>query len=376
MSGPLAGVRVLELAAIGPGPFAGMLLADLGAEVIRVDRLDDLGDDAARAATHKILDRGRRSIAVDLKNPAGRDLVLDLAERAEVLIEGFRPGVTERLGLGPDDVRQRNRALVYGRMTGWGQSGPLAERAGHDLDYIALSGALALVTDPDGRPRPPLNLLGDFAGGSLYLVAGVLAALLHARQTGEGQVVDAAIVDGAASLTAMHHSMVAADPCSSPSTFDGSTPFYRVYRTADDRWLAVGALEPQFFGQLVRGLDVADRSEVAEQYDRQRWPAMQELFEQTIAEQTLATWEERFAGTDACVAPVRDAAEAPTDTHLAARRTYLPAGNGWQPAPAPRLSATPGELPAPAPRIGQHTEEIVIELGADPAALRARGAIG
>ncbi|MGY4719388.1 CoA transferase [Naumannella cuiyingiana] len=377
MAGPLAGVRVVELAGIGPGPFAGMLLADLGAEIIRVDRAADLGGDELRALAHAVIDRGRRSIAVDLKQPAGREVVLALAERADVIIEGFRPGVAERLGVGPEDVAARNPRLVYGRMTGWGQSGPYAHLAGHDLNYIAAAGALALGRGADGVPVPPENVLGDFGGGSLYLVTGILAALLHARETGRGQVVDAAIVDGAASLMAMHHAMINTGVIKR-NPMDGGAPYYRVYRTADDRFLAVAAMEPQFWAELLDGLGLADR-ELPDRDDPANWPELGELFAEIIRGRPLADWLAAFEGRDACVTAVCTPGEAPHDPHLAARRAYLPAGAdgaGWQPAPAPRLSVTEPELPGPPPRIGQHTDEVLAELGIDADALRAAGVVG
>jgi alpha-methylacyl-CoA racemase len=269
-TGPLAGVRVVELGGIGPGPYAGMLLADLGASVVRVDRP---GEDLR--ATHSVLLRGRRSVVLDLKSDLGREAVLRLAERSDVLLEGFRPGVAERLGLGPDEALARNPRLVYGRMTGWGQDGPYAELAGHDITYLAVTGVLEAFVGADGRPVPPLNLLGDFGTGGMLLALGVVSAVLHAGSTGEGQVVDAAIVDGVASTTAMLQSMLASGSWGAPrgaNLFDGGAPFYRCYRTSDDRWMAVGAIEPLFYARLLDGLGLTPGDVGAEQLDASAWP--------------------------------------------------------------------------------------------------------
>lgn len=363
--GPLSGVRVLEVGGIGPGPFAAMMLADLGADVVRVDRPgEDLLD------THRVLLRGRRSVVLDLKTQAGRDAVLALAERSDVLIEGFRPGVAERLGLGPDDVLARNPRLVYGRMTGWGQDGPYAALAGHDITYLAVTGALEAFAGSDGRPVPPLNLLGDFGGGGMLLALGIVAALLPARLTGRGQVVDAAIVDGVASMTAMHQAMRASGLWSGPrgaNLFDGGAPFYRCYRTSDDRFMAVGAIEPLFYARLLEGLELADEG-LASQQDEAQWPRLSALFERTFAQRSREQWVEVFAGRDACVAPVLSMAEATTDPHLTARGTYAaPNGPGApvEPAAAPRFSVTPSRAGAPAAEPGRHTEEVLGWLRSD-----------
>ncbi|HEV7172776.1 CaiB/BaiF CoA-transferase family protein [Pedococcus sp.] len=361
--GPLSGVRVLEIGGIGPGPFAAMMLADLGADVVRVDRPgEDLLD------THRVLLRGRRSVVLDLKTQAGRDAVLRLADRSDVLIEGFRPGVAERLGFGPDAVLARNPSLVYGRMTGWGQDGPYAASAGHDITYLAVTGALEAFAGPDGRPVPPLNLLGDFGGGGMLLALGIVAALLPARLTGRGQVVDAAIVDGVASMTAMHQAMRASGLWSGPrggNLFDGGAPFYRCYRTSDDRFMAVGAIEPAFYARLLEGLGLLDEG-TGSQQDRAEWPRLSALFERTFAQRSRADWVEVFGGRDACVAPVLSAAEATEDPHLAARGTYAaPSGPGApvEPAAAPRFSLTPSRAGAPAVEPGRHTDEVLGELG-------------
>ncbi|MFJ5015543.1 CaiB/BaiF CoA transferase family protein [Streptomyces griseoluteus] len=338
--GPLSGVRVVELAGIGPGPFAAMLLADLGADVVRVDRPDGpvLGIDPARDVTN----RNKRSVVVDLKAPDGPARVLDLAERADVLIEGYRPGVAERLGVGPADCHARNPRLVYGRMTGWGQDGPLAERAGHDASYIAVTGTLGMIGRPGEPPALPANLLGDYAGGSLYLVVGVLAALHHARATGTGQVVDAAIVDGTAHLSAMIHGMLAAGAWQdrrAANLLDGGCPYYGTYETADGRYMAVGALEPRFYAEFLRLLDLDGLADA--HHDPARWPELRERVAARFKSGTRSEWTSRFEGTDACVAPVLSLREAPHHPHLAARATFTEHDGLVQPAPAPRFSATP-----------------------------------
>ncbi|MFG3249422.1 CaiB/BaiF CoA transferase family protein [Streptomyces sp. NPDC048187] len=338
--GPLAGVRVVELAGIGPGPFAAMLLADLGADVVRVDRPDGpgLGIDPGRDVTN----RNKRSVVVDLKAPHGPDRVLDLAERADVLIEGYRPGVAERLGVGPADCHARNPRLVYGRMTGWGQQGPLAQRAGHDIGYIALTGALGMIGAPEEPPAVPANLLGDYAGGSLYLVVGVLAALHHARRTGTGQVVDAAIVDGTAHLSSMIHGMLAAGGWQDrrgANLLDGGCPFYGTYETADGRYMAVGALEPRFYAEFTRLLGLPDQA--PDRADTARWPELRAAVAARFKSRTRDEWTAVFEGSDACTAPVLSLREAPHHPHLAARSTFTDHDGITQPAPAPRFSATP-----------------------------------
>ncbi|MFE1070266.1 CaiB/BaiF CoA transferase family protein [Streptomyces sp. NPDC058783] len=338
--GPLTGVRVVELAGIGPGPFAAMLLADLGADVVRVDRPGGpgLGIDPA----HDVTNRNKRSIVVDLKAPDGPARVLDLAERADVLIEGYRPGVAERLGVGPEDCHARNPRLVYGRMTGWGQEGPLAQRAGHDIGYIALTGALGMIGAPDAPPPAPANLLGDYAGGSLYLAVGVLAALHHARASGTGQVVDAAIVDGTAHLSSMIHGMLAAGGWQDrrgANLLDGGCPFYGTYETADGRHMAVGALEPQFYAEFMRLLGIPGLAPARD--DMSRWPELRAAVAARFRSRTRDEWTAVFAGSDACTAPVLSLREAPHHPHLAARSTFTDHGGITQPAPAPRFSATP-----------------------------------
>ncbi|MGW2937910.1 CaiB/BaiF CoA transferase family protein [Streptomyces sp. NPDC001156] len=337
--GPLAGVRVVELAGIGPGPFAGMLLADLGADVVRVDRPH--GSGLAINPEYDVTNRNKRSVIVDLKAEDGPARVLDLVDRADILIEGYRPGVAERLGVGPETCHARNPALVYGRMTGWGQEGPLAPRAGHDIAYIALTGTLGMIGDPDSPPAIPANLVGDYAGGSLYLVVGILAALHHARATGVGQVVDAAIVDGAAHLASMIHGMLAAGSWQDrrrANLLDGGCPFYGTYKTADGQYMAVGALEQQFYEEFVQLLGVEDQASARK--DVAHWGELREVVAARFKTRTRDEWTAVFEGSDACVAPVLSLREAPAHPHLAARGTFTDHGGLTQPAPAPRFSVT------------------------------------
>jgi alpha-methylacyl-CoA racemase len=368
VAGPLTGVRVLEVACIGPGPFAGMLLADMGASVTRVDRPEQAGSRRTEGESHLVIDRGRRSIAVDLKNPAGVQVVLGLASESDVLIEGMRPGVMERLGLGPAEVHSRNPSLVYARMTGWGQNGPDAARAGHDLNYIALSGALEPIAAPGGgTPVPPLNMLGDFGGGGMLLAFGVVSALLHARESGQGQVVDASILEGTALLTAMHQSLVHSGMWSAPrgeNLFDGGAPFYRVYPCADGMWLSVAAIEPRFYADLVDGLGLAEDLG-ARQDDQADWPRQRALIASVIASRDRDEWVKIFADHDACVAPVLSPDEAALHPQLAARGVYARVGGLLHPMPAPRFSATPGALPAAAVRVGQNSRDVLADLGLD-----------
>lgn len=350
MAGPLAGLRVVELGAIGPGPHAAMLLADLGADVVRIERpaggLRLLPDGAA-----DWLLRGRRRVAADLKEAAGRRLALRLVARADVLIEGFRPGVTERLGLGPDECRAANPRLVYARMTGWGQQGPLAQRAGHDLNYLAVTGVLHALGTAGAPPPPPLNLVGDFGGGSLYLVLGILAALWERERSGAGQVIDAAIVDGVSSLAQMVWALRGPGLWSDrreANLLDGGAPFYDTYACADGRYVAVGALEPQFYQELLNGLGLAD-ADLPAQYDRAGWPVLRSAFTQAFASRDRDEWVRRFADTDACVTPVLSFAEAPAHPQLAARGTLTTLDGVVQAAPAPRFSRTVPDLPAPPP---------------------------
>ena len=356
--GPLEGVKVVELAGIGPAPFACMLLAELGADVLRIDRPG--GGVSLSPPELDLVNRGRRSAALDLKSPAAVDVVRRLVAQADVLVEGFRPGVAERLGVGPDDCHAINPRLVYGRMTGWGQDGPLAQTAGHDIDYLALSGALHLIGRAGGPPQVPANLLGDFAGGSLYLVIGVLAALHEAQQSGRGQVVDAAIVDGSAHLTTMLLGALAAGTWRQErgtNLLDTGAPFYDVYETADGKHVAVGALEPQFYAELIEklGITAPDRN------DQATWPALRKLLGETFRQRTQTEWAELFDGSDACVTPVLPlAADHP---HLVARGTFVDRDGVRQAAPAPRFDRTPTSLDRPPARPGQHTREALAEWG-------------
>ncbi|MEQ3550520.1 CaiB/BaiF CoA-transferase family protein [Pseudonocardia nematodicida] len=347
--GPLAGLKVVELAGLGPGPHAAMMLGDLGADVVRIDRPSGgltIGSDDVPDPTS----RGRRAVVADLKDPAGRETVLRLAERADVLIEGYRPGVAERLGVGPDECQARNPRLVYGRMTGWGQEGPLAARAGHDINYLSLTGALHAIGRSGERPVPPLNLVGDFGGGSMLLVVGVLAALWEARASGRGQVVDAAMVDGVSALNQMFWSLLARGAWTDErdaNLLDGHAPFYDTYTCADGRHVAVGALEPQFYAELISGLGLR-ADELGPQYDRAGWPAMRARFTEVFATRTRDEWAETFAGTDACTTPVLSFAEAAEHPHLATRDTIVTADGVRQAAPAPRFSrSTTGTATAP-----------------------------
>lgn len=380
MTGPLTGVRIVELAALGPAPYGVMLLADLGAEVIRIDRAAAARGELGAEASMVGLSRNRRSAAIDLKSTAGVELVHRLVQDADVLVEGFRPGVAERLGLGPDDLRGHNPRLIYARMTGWGQDGPMAPRAGHDIDYAALSGALYTVGRADEPPPPPVNYLADFGGGGTFLAIGVLAAIVERDRSGEGQVIDAAMLDGAASLTAFLHGLVAIGAWSTErgsNLLDGAAPYYDTYRCSDDRFIAVGALEPQFFAELCERLelDPADWP----QHDRDAWPEQKRRLAELFATRPRDEWASLFEGSDACVAPVLDLLEAPAHPHNRARGTFRDDFGITQPAPAPRFSRTPGGIERPPPRPGEHTDEVLLEAGINPDALwalRAAGTIG
>ena len=363
MPGPLAGLVVTELAGLGPAPFCGMVLADLGAEVIKVDRL---GGQALPigSADNDVLNRGKQSISVDLKDEAGIEVVLRIVARSDALIEGFRPGVAERLGVGPAQALARNPALVYGRMTGWGQTGPLATTAGHDIDYIALSGALHSV-GPAEPPYPPLNLVGDFGGGGMLLALGLLAAVIHARESGQGQVVDAAMVDGSALLMASHHGYLADGwwrDQRANNLLDGAAPFYCTYRAADGGYVAVGALEPQFFAELLAGLSL-ESHEVGAQNDREGWPEMRRLFADRFEKRTRDEWAAHFEGTDACVAPVLSMTEAPNHHHNRERETFVEIDGVVQPGPAPRFSVTQPEIGRPPVAPGNDTDRVAIAAG-------------
>jgi len=370
MPGPLVGLRVIELAGIGPGPHAAMLLGDLGADVIRVERPSGGKQilQLAPTADDQML-RGRRSVMLDLKDPAGRETVLRLVERADVLIEGLRPGVIERLGVGPADCHARNPRLVYARMTGWGQDGPLADRAGHDITYIALTGALHAIGTAGGKPVPPLNLVGDFGGGSMFLVLGVLAALWERDRSGAGQVVDAAMVDGVSVLAQMFWSLRACGLWSDQrgtNLLDSGTPFYDTYACADGHYVAVGALEPQFYAALLEGLGLIGE-DLPGQLDQAGWPVLRQRFTDVFATRSRDEWVAVFEGTDACVAPVLSFAEVSTHPHIAARGTVITVDGVPQAAPAPRFSRTRPERPAPPPKPGADTTDVLADWNVTPA---------
>ena len=369
--GPLAGVRVLELAGIGPAPFCAMMLADAGATVLRIDRP---GAGRGRPG-QELLDRGRRSAVLDLKHPRAVDALLRLIDAADVLLEGFRPGVTERLGAGPDVCLTRNPRLIYARMTGWGQDGPLSATVGHDIGYIARAGALHALGRAGGPPQFPANLLGDFGGGGMLMAYGICAALVERASSGRGQVVDAAIVDGVASLLAMPLMLMAQGLWRDErgvNLLDGGVPWYDVYQTMDAKWVAVGALEPRFYAALLSGLGLTG---MPDRDDPRNWPELRARLSARFAERTRDEWAAVFAGSEACVEPVLSLTEAARDPHLVARRTYVTADGMIQPSPSPRFSRTPGQLPGPPPGPGQHTIQALAEWGLDDAeALVACGA--
>lgn len=380
--GPLNGVTVVELAAAGPAPFCAMLLSDLGANVISIHRPSSVGTapaDPIAAMTEGTLGRGRRSVAIDLKSPDGLATAFQLLDRADVLVEGFRPGVTERLGLGPEECLARNPSLVYGRMTGWGQDGPNARAAGHDINYVALSGVLAHVGRRDQRPVPPLNLVGDFGGGGMLLALGVVAALFEQRSSGQGQVVDGAMVDGSALLMTMMYELLgrgAWDERREANLNDGGAPFYDVYETSDGKFLAVGAMEPKFYAELMDGVGMVPG--VADQWDRTQWPRTKERLAAAFRGRTRDEWCDLLEGTDACVTPVLTMSEAMRHPHNIARATFTEVGGILQPAPAPRFSRTQTEIQSPPVPAGEHTDAVLTELGLSNErimALRARGIV-
>ncbi len=379
--GPLHGLKVIEFAGIGPGPFAAMLFADMGAEVVRVERKS-----AARRPLSllnlgplDVAGRGRRAVGLDIKRPEGRDAALRLLDQADALIEGFRPGVMERLGLGPEVCLARNAKLVYGRMTGWGQDGPLAHAAGHDITYIALSGALHAIGTPE-QPLPPLNLVGDFGGGAMMLAWGMMAALWEAQRSGQGQVVDAAMADGAAYLMAMLYGVKAAGLWSQQrgaNLLDGGAAFYGTYECSDGKFVAIGPIEPQFYAEFLARAGIDD-PDLASHYDPSAWPQQREKLAAIFRTKTRAEWCALLEGTDACVAPVLDMDEAPGHPHNQARGTFVTVDDVVQPAPAPRLSRTPAAIQGPSPIPGADTEAVLLDWGfaeAEVAALRAAGAI-
>ena len=372
--GPLTGLKIIEFAGIGPGPFCGMLLSDLGADVVRIDRKGQ-----GRGSPSDITARGRRSVGLDLKNPAAIETCLKLFETADVVFEGFRPGVMERLGLGPDVALKRNPKLVYGRMTGWGQFGPYAQAAGHDMNYIAITGALHAIGTED-KPVPPLNLVGDFGGGALYLAFGILAGVIKARETGEGQVIDCAMSDGAASLMAMFYGFKASGAWTESrrsNLLDGGAHFYDTYQCSDGKWVSIGSIEPQFYALLLEKTGISDPAFKA-QMDRGAWPDLKAKLAAVIATKTRDEWSALMEATDVCFAPVLDLDEAPRHAHNVARQTFVEVAVVTQPAPAPRFSKTPGAIQGPPPAIGAHDQEALRDWGfseSDLAALKANGAI-
>ncbi|MDT4937281.1 MAG: alpha-methylacyl-CoA racemase [Pseudonocardiales bacterium] len=377
MPGPLQGIRVLEMAGLGPAPFAGMMLADMGADVVRIDRTGTAAGSGAVEGPDgdaDPLNRGKRSVAVDLKNPSGVALVLRLLESADVLIEGFRPGVMERLGLGPDVVAARNPRVVYGRMTGWGQDGPLAGGAGHDINYISVAGLLAHVGRAGGSPVPPLNL-GDFGAGSMFLVSGVLAALVERSTSGHGQVVDASILDGAAVLMSAFWGMYNAGLFDTAhrgtNMLDSGSYFYDVYRCADGGYVSIAAAEPKFYAEFLARAGLADDPDYAQTLDRAQWPAMKERFAAVFATRTRDEWADLFAGTDGCIAPVLRMDEAVDHPHNTTRATFTRTSGAWQPSPAPRLSRTPSSIAGPPSRRGADTRAVLSEWGLSEADIAA-----
>jgi alpha-methylacyl-CoA racemase len=380
VSGPLQDVKVVELVGIGPGPFAAMLLADLGADVLRVHRVESVerGFDPGGVP---VLDRNRRSVGVDLKSPQGVETVLRLVESADALLEGFRPGVTERLGVGPEPCLARNPRLVYGRMTGWGQDGPMAQAAGHDINYIALAGALAHFGRAGDKPTPPINLIGDFGGGGMLLAFGVVCGVLEARSSGQGQVVDAAMVDGAALLMSMiwglRHLGAFDEHHRGQNVLDTGAPFYDSYECADGEFIALGSLEPQFYAELLAKTGLADE-DLPAQMDREGWDRLRARFTELFKTKSRDEWRALLEDSDACFAPVLTMSEAATHPHIQARGTIVEYEGVLQPAPAPRFSRTPGELRSPPARPGEHTDAALADWGFSPddvATLRAAGAI-
>ena len=376
--GPLQGLRIVEFAGIGPGPFCATLLADMGASVLRVDRLSPSGLGLPSEPRFDPLGRGRRSVAVDLKHPDGVAFALDLAARADGLIEGFRPGVMERLGLGPEPCLARNPRLVYGRVTGWGQDGPMAQEAGHDINYIALSGTLACIGPAGGKPVPPLNLVGDFGGGAMFLAVGMLAALIEAGRSGQGQVVDAAMAEGAAYLSLPLFGWRGSGMWDRPrgeNVLDGGCPWYDVYATADGRYVSVGAIETKFYANLLAVLGL-DGEDLPAQHDRAGWPRLRERFASVFASRTRDEWCRRFEGHDACFAPVLDGDELADHPQHRARNAFVDVAGLVQPAPVPRFSRTPSDTPAPTRPPGDGGREALADWGVETAAVEALGDAG
>ncbi|AKM44775.1 carnitine dehydratase [Burkholderia contaminans FFH2055] len=363
--GPLAGLKVVEIGGIGPLPFCAMLLADLGADVLRIDRIVPSDSGVLLESRFDLLRRSRRSIAMDLKNGAAVEVILRLVEGADAVIEGFRPGVAERLGVGPDDCLAVNPKVVYGRMTGWGQDGPLADAPGHDLNYIGLTGALHSIGSENGPPVPPLNLVGDFGGGSLYLALGVVSAMLEARSSGQGQVVDAAMVDGSASLMTLIYGMHAGNAWidrRGSNRLDSGAPWYQVYETSDGRYVSLASNEPRFYRETLTLLGVADEA-LPKQHDTDGWPLLRARFAEIFRQKTRDEWCNLAAGTNVCIAPVLSLTEAPKHPHNVARATFQEVAGVVQPGPAPRFSRTPGAIQRPPARIGEHTDEALLDWG-------------
>jgi len=360
--GVLSGYKIIELSGIGPGPLCGMLFADLGAEVIRIDRKNTVMPN--QQAKYDITGRSKKSICLNLKDPNSKDILFKLIKNADALIEGFRPGVTEKLGIGPDDCLKHNEKLVYGRITGWGQSGPLAQAAGHDINYIALAGALYSIWG-ENKPSIPLNLIGDYGGGTMFLAFGVCAALLSANRTGKGQVVDAAMIDGVSALTSIFHSLSQSGIWNvnnrGRNLFDGGAPFYQVYETKDGHHISIGSLEPQFYQLLIEKLDLGDEFKNQMQFDK--WDMLKEKLTTIFKKRTRDEWNEIFEGTDVCYAPVLSINEVMNHKHMQERNSFLKINDVTQPAPAPRFSVTPSSSPSAAPDIGQDNESIMLDIG-------------
>ncbi len=383
MAGPLTGYRIIEIAGIGPGPFCAMLLSDMGADIVRVDRAERAAGDMSAAPPYAdVMARGRRSLAVDLKNPDGVETVLKLVETADGLIEGFRPGVMERLGLGPEQCQARNPKLVFGRMTGWGQDGPYAAWSGHDINYIALAGCLAHIGEAGGAPVPPLNLVGDFGGGGMFLAFGVVCALLDAQKSGKGQVVDAAMVDGVAILMSMFHGMRASgffDNTRGTNLLDTGAHFYGTYECSDGEYVSIGSIEPQFYAELLRITGLTGDPKFTKQMDRQAWPELKQRLREVFRTKTRDEWCALMEHTDVCFAPVLTLDEAVTHPHNVARSTFVEVGGVPQPAPAPRFSRTQPEIARPPAHVGQHSDDVLadwLSLDADEIAkLRTSGAV-
>ncbi len=374
--GPLEGIKVLEIASIGPGPFCAMMLSDLGAQVIRIDRKELVGTGDSRIS----LNRGRKSLALDLKQPEAIETVLRMVETADMLVEGFRPGVMERLGLGPETCLSRNPRLIFGRMTGWGQTGPMAQAAGHDINYISLAGALHAMGHEDRAPTPPLNLVGDFGGGAMYLLAGLLAAYIEAQKSGQGQVVDAAMTDGTASLLTAFFGLRALGRWTdqrASNYLDGGAHYYGCYTCSDGKFISIGSIEPKFYALLLDKLDIED-DEFQAQNERDCWSTLRGKLETLFLTRTRDDWCAILENTDVCFAPVLSMAEAPGHPHNIARKTFVEVDGVTQPAPAPRFSRTQGEIQGPAARVGEHSEEVLKEWGfgeKEIAALRQAGAL-